>query len=187
MLMLIPAIMSTTAIVREKDMGSIANFRSTPITKLEFLIGKQIPYILVGMLIYVVLLLMSYLVFRVPVTGSFGALSVGALLYVIATTGFGQLVSTFTRTQVAALFACTVIAVIPTLNFSGLLVPVASLSGAARLGGLGFPAAWFQPLTVGAFDKALGFGALWVNLLVLAGFGLIFLVAAHAVLKKQEA
>jgi ribosome-dependent ATPase len=187
MLMLIPAIMATTAIVREKEMGSIANFRSTPITKLEFLVGKQLPYILIGMLIFVVLLLMSYLVFHVPVTGSFGALLVGALLYVTSTTGFGQLISTFTRTQVAALFACTVISLIPTLNFSGLLVPVASLSGAARVGGLGFPAAWFQPLTVGIFDKALGFADLWFNLLVIAGFGLFFLIAAHTALRKQEA
>ena len=90
-------------------------------------------------------------------------------------------------TQVAALFACTVISLIPTLNFSGLLVPVASLSGAARVGGLGFPAAWFQPLTVGIFDKALGFADLWFNLLVIAGFGLFFLIAAHTVLRKQEA
>ena len=71
--------------------------------------------------------------------------------------GFGQLISTFTRTQVAAVFATTVLAVIPTVNFSGLLVPVSSLSGQGRLIGLMFPAAWFQPISVGTFTKDSAF------------------------------
>src|SRR6476646_7036048 len=129
MLILIPAIMATIAVVREKETGSIANFRSTPISKFEFLMGKQLPYVLVGMLTFTLLLLMAFLVFQVPVKGSFGALALGTLLYVFSTCGFGQLVSTFTQTQVAAVFATTVLSVIPTVNFSGLLVPVSSLTG----------------------------------------------------------
>ena len=113
MLVLIPAIMATIGVVREKETGSIANFRSTPISKLEFLLGKQFPYVVVGMLTFVLMLLMAFFVFHVPVKGSFGALALGALLYVFSTCGFGQLVSTFTRTQVAAVFATTVIAIIP--------------------------------------------------------------------------
>jgi len=70
------------------------------------------------------------------VKGAFGALALGALLYVFSTCGFGQLVSTLTRTQVAAVFATTILAVIPTVNFSGLLVPVSSLTGQGRLIGL---------------------------------------------------
>ena len=101
------------------------------------------------------MLLMAFFVFHVPVKGSFGALALGALLYVFSTCGFGQLVSTFTRTQVAAVFATTVLAIIPTVNFSGLLVPVSSLTGQGRLIGLMFPAAWFQPISVGTFTKGL--------------------------------
>ena len=132
MLVLIPAIMATIAVVREKETGSIANFRSTPISKFEFLMGKQFPYVVVGMLTFTIMLLMAFFVFHVPVKGSFGALALGTLLYVFSTCGFGQLVSTFTQTQVAAVFATTVLAVIPTVNFSGLLVPVSSLTGAGR-------------------------------------------------------
>ena len=109
MLVLIPAIMATIAVVREKETGSIANFRSTPISKFEFLMGKQFPYVVVGMLAFILLVLMAFVVFHVPVKGSFGALALGALLYVFSTCGFGQLISTFTRTQVAAVFATTVI------------------------------------------------------------------------------
>ena len=121
-----------------------------------------------------------------PVKGSLAMLVVGTLLYVAATTGFGQLVSTFTRTQVAAVFATTVLAIIPAVNFSGLLVPVSSLSGGGRLLGLSFPPAWYQPISVGAFTKGLGFDELWLNLLMLAGFFVLFLVAAQLILRKQE-
>jgi ribosome-dependent ATPase len=187
MLILIPAIMASIAVVLEKETGSIANFRSTPITKFEFLLGKAFPYVVVGMLTFTLLLLMSFFVFHVPVKGSFAALALGTLLYVFSTCGFGQLVSTFTQTQVAAVFATTVLSVIPTVNFSGLLVPVSSLTGMGRFIGLMFPAAWFQPITVGTFTKSLGFSALWLNTLVLAAFVLIYLIAAQILLRKQEA
>lgn len=185
-LVLIPAVMATIGIVREKETGSIANFRSTPISKLEFLLGKQFPYVVVGMLAFILMVLMAYLVFRVPVKGSFSALALGTLLYVFSTCGFGQLISTFTRTQVAAIFATTVLSIIPVVNFSGLLVPVSSLTGAGRAIGLAFPAAWFQPISVGAFTKGLGFSDLWLNALVLMAFAIGFFVAAHIFLQKQE-
>ena len=186
MLVLIPAIMATIGIVREVETGSIANFRSTPISKLEFLLGKQFPYVVVGMLTFVLLVLMAFFIFNVPVKGSLGALTFGALLYVFSTCGFGQLISTFTRTQVAAVFTTTVLAVIPVVNFSGLLVPVSSLTGTGRLIGMLFPAAWFQPISVGAFTKGLGYADLWQYTLVLAVFAVGYFIAAHALLRKQE-
>jgi len=186
MLILIPAIMATIGVVREVETGSIANFRSTPISKLEFLMGKLFPYVVVGMLSFVLLVLMALVVFHVPVKGSFLALALGALVYVISTCAFGQVVSTFTKTQVAAVFATTVLSIIPTVNFSGLLVPVSSLTGAGRVIGLMFPAAWFQPISVGAFTKGLGFSDLGFNTLVLALFALGYLTAAHIFLRKQE-
>jgi ribosome-dependent ATPase len=186
LLILIPAIMSTIAVVREKETGSIANFHSTPITKFEFLFGKQLPYIAVAMIDFVLLVLLAILLFQVPLKGSLLMLAVGTLLYVAATTGFGQLISTFTRTQVAAIFATCILSIIPAANFSGLLVPVSSLTGGGRLMGLSFPPAWYQPVSVGAFTKALGFQELWSNLLVLAGFFILYLVAAQLFLRKQE-
>jgi ribosome-dependent ATPase len=185
-LALIPAIMASIAVVREKETGSIANFRSTPISKLEFLMGKQFPYVAVGMLAFVLMVLMAYVVFHVPVKGSFGALAWGALLYVFSTCGFGQFVSTFTRTQVAAVFATTILVIIPTVNFSGLLVPVSSLTGQGRFIGLIFPAAWFQPISVGTFTKGLTYSDLGLNALMLAVFALGFLMAARTLLPKQE-
>ena len=187
MLILIPAIMSAISVVREKETGSIANFRATPVTRLEFLLGKQLPYIAVALIGFVLLVLLALLLFDVPIKGSIAMLLVGTLLYVMATTGFGQLVSTFTRTQVAAVFATSILSIVPAVNFSGLMVPVASLSGGARLLGISFPPAWYQPIAVGTFTKSLGFVELWPNLVVLAGFFLLFLVLARLLLRKQEA
>jgi ribosome-dependent ATPase len=84
-------------------------------------------------------------------------------------------------------FATAILAIIPTVNFSGLLVPVSSLSGGARVMGLAFPAAWYHPVSVGTFTKSLGFHDLWPQVLVLACFGLVYLVIAGLILPKQEA
>ena len=133
MLCLIPAIMSAIAVVREKETGSIANFRSTPITRFEFLIGKQLPYVGIAMINFAFLFLMAIFIFGVPIKGPFLTLLLGTFVYVIATTGFGQLISSFTRTQVAAVFATAILSIVPAVNFSGLFAPVSSLSGGARI------------------------------------------------------
>ena len=186
MLILIPAIMTALGVVREVETGSIANFRSTPVTRVEFLLGKQLPYVLIGVLSFATLVLLAIFVFGVPVKGSWAALIAGGLLCVCAATGFGLLVSTIVRTQVAAVFGTTCIALIPTVSFSGLLVPVSSLSGAGRVIGDGFPASYFQQISVGAFTKGLGFPELWLNHLALAIFTVLFIGVAALILRKQE-
>jgi ribosome-dependent ATPase len=187
MLCLIPAIMSAIAVVREKETGSIANFRSTPITKFEFLLGKQVPYVAVAMVNFVFLLLMAIFVFGVPLKGPFLTLLIGTVVYVISTTGFGQLISSFTRTQVAAVFATAILSIVPAVNFSGLFAPVSSLSGTAKILGLTFPSAWYQPITVGVFAKALGMSALWFNVVAIVIIALAYLVLSLLLLRKQEA
>jgi ribosome-dependent ATPase len=187
MLCLIPAIMSAIAVVREKETGSIANFRSTPITRFEYLIGKQLPYIAVSMISFFALLFMAIFIFQVPLKGPFLMLLVGTLLYVFATTGFGQLISSFVSTQVAAVFATAILSIVPAVNFSGIFAPVSSLSGGARVIGLSFPSAWYQPITVGVFAKALGVAALWPNALAILIIGLAFLALSLLLLRKQEA
>jgi ribosome-dependent ATPase len=187
MLCLIPAIMSAIAVVREKETGSIANFRSTPITKLEFLFGKQLPYVCVAMVNFVFLFLMAIFLFRVPLKGSFLTLLIATVVYVVATTGFGQLISSFTRTQVAAVFATAILSIVPAVNFSGLFAPVSSLSGGAKIIGLTFPSAWYQPVTVGVFAKALGMPELWRSIAAIAAIATAYFILSLAFLPKQEA
>ncbi|MFZ4411404.1 MAG: ABC transporter permease, partial [Paracraurococcus sp.] len=186
-LIVIPAMMSAVGVVREKETGAIANFRATPVTALEFLVGKQLPYVAVGLLNLAFLLLTMRLVFAVPVQGSGATLALGGLVYVIAATAFGLLISAFVRTQVAAIFAAAVLSIVPAVNFSGLLVPAASLSGFGRAVGTGFPAGWFQQVAIGTIDKGLGFTALWLDIAALGGFAIAFIAAAALALRKQEA
>jgi ribosome-dependent ATPase len=187
MLCLIPAIMSAIAIVREKETGSIANFRSTPITRFEFLIGKQLPYIAIAMINFFVLYLISVFIFNVPAKGPFLVLLLGTFIYVIATTGFGELISSFTRSQVAAVFATTILAMVAAINFSGMLAPVSSLSGGARIIGLAFPSSWYQQISVGVFAKALGVADLWPNIAALMVIALVLMALSLMLLRKQEA
>ncbi|WP_415838901.1 ABC transporter permease, partial [Roseomonas mucosa] len=186
MLMLVPAMLAAVGVVREKESGAIANFRATPVTAPEFLIGKQIPYFAVALSSFVMLLFVARVVFDVPVLGSGPALAMGAALYVLASTGFGLLVSAFVSSQVAAIFAAAILSIVPAVNFSGLLVPAASLTGPALGIGLAFPASWFQQISVGAMSKGLHFAELWHNHLVLAGFAVLFIGAATLLLRKQE-
>jgi ribosome-dependent ATPase len=186
-LCLIPAIMSAIAVVREKETGSIANFRSTPITKFEFLIGKQVPYVGIALINFVFLFLMAIFIFDVPIKGPFLTLLIGTIIYVIATTGFGQLISSFTRTQVAAVFATAILSIVPAVNFSGIFAPVSSLSGGAKILGLSFPSAWYQPITVGVFAKGLGMADLWRNFAAIVLIALAFLILSLVFLRKQEA
>jgi ribosome-dependent ATPase len=187
MLCLIPAIMSAIAVVREKETGSIANFRSTPITKFEYLLGKLIPYIGVAMVNFVFLFIMAIFLFGVPLKGPFLTLLIATVIYVVSTTGFGQLISSFTRTQVAAVFATAILSIVPAVNFSGLFAPVSSLSGGAKIIGLSFPSAWYQPVTVGVFAKGLGMVELWRNVIAIAVIAAAYFILSIIFLRKQEA
>ena len=187
MLCLIPAIMSAIAIVREKETGSIANFRSTPITRFEFLVGKQLPYIAIAMVNFFVLYLMSVLIFNVPAKGPFWVLLVGTFVYVISTTGFGELISSFTKSQVAAVFATTILAMVAAVNFSGMLAPVSSLSGGARVIGLIFPSSWYQQVSVGVLAKGLALEDLWPSIAAIAAIALVYMGLSLMLLRKQEA
>ncbi len=186
LLVLIPAILMAVSVVREKELGSIVNFFVTPTTRLEFLLGKQIPYIAIGMMNYFLLMLMSIVVFQVPLKGSGLMLTVCALLYVTATTGIGLLVSTFTPSQVAAVFVTAILTILPTTQFSGLLQPVSTLEGRARIVGSLWPTTYYMHASVGAFTKGLGPKLLAGDLVCLALFIPVLTVLTASALKRQE-
>jgi ribosome-dependent ATPase len=186
MLAIFPAILMALAIVREKELGSIINLYVTPVTRLEFLIGKQVPYICIAMLNFGLLFLMSLFLFQVPLKGSFAVLLIGVVIYVTATTAYGMLISAFTKTQIAALFGAAILTVLPATQFSGMMSPVSSLTGAAKYIGLGFPMSYFVPISVGTFTKGLGFHDLTRDLLELAIFPPILIGLSALLLSKQE-
>jgi len=186
LLVFIPAILTALGVVRERELGSITNLYVTPTTRLEFLLGKQLPYIAIGMANFAAMTLMALFVFGVPVKGSLIALSLGALLYVAATTGIGLVISTFTRSQLAALFGTAIGTMLPATQFSGMTQPVSTLEGPAALIGQVFPTSYFMSVSVGAFTKALGLVDLIPELLALAVFFPVLAIASALLLPKQE-
>jgi len=172
--------------VREKELGSITNLYVTPITRLEFLVGKQLPYVAVAMVNFALMFIMALFVFRVPLKGSFPTLLLGTLIYVTTTTAYGMLISTFARTQMAALFGTAILTVLPATMFAGMMVPVSSLSGMAQIMGRLFPMTYFLPVSVGAFTKGLGFTDLATELGALAVFIPALTMLSLLLLRTQE-
>lgn len=186
LLLLFPTILMAVSVAREKEIGTITNFYVTPTKRLEFLIGKQLPYIAIGMINFVSLTLIVLFVLQVPLKGSFLALTLGALLYVAAATGFGLVISTLTKSQVTAVFASAILSMLPTMQFSGMIQPVSTLEGTAYGIGTLWPTTYYMHLSIGAFTKGLGFAELTSDLLALACFAPFFVFVAAAILRKQE-
>ena len=186
LLMMIPAMLSALSVVREKELGSIINLYVTPTTRSEFLLGKQVPYIVLGMFNFFLLCALSVFVFGVPHKGSFLTLTLAALLYVTIATGLGLLISTFMKSQIAAIFGTAIITLIPATQFSGMIDPVASLEGPGRWIGQIYPTSHFLTIARGTFSKALNLTDLWGSFIQLLIAVPLVLGLSVWLLKKQE-
>lgn len=186
LLLMIPAMLAALSVVREKELGSIINLYVTPVTRSEFLLGKQLPYVVLAMFNFGLMTLLAATVFGVPVKGSFPALAVAALLFVMFSTGFGLFASTFTRSQIAALFVTIIGTMIPAIQFAGMLNPVSSLEGFGSFIGHIYPASYFLTISRGVFSKALGFSGLHASFWPLLLSVPVILGLSIALLKKQE-
>ena len=186
LLLMLPAMLTALAVVREKETGSITNLYVTPVTRIEFLLGKQLPYVGLAMVNFLLMSLLAVTVFGVPVTGSFFTLSLAALIFSFAATGMGLLASAVTRSQIAAMFFAMIGTIIPATQFAGLRDPVSSLEGSSKFIGEIYPATHMISISRGVFSKALGLadltGPLWSMLFSVP----VILGAAVLLLKKQE-
>jgi ribosome-dependent ATPase len=186
LLLMLPAMLTALAVVREKETGSITNLYVTPVTRLEFLLGKQLPYVGLAMVNFLLMSLLAVTIFGVPVKGSFLTLSLAALIFSFAATGMGLLASAVTRSQIAAMFFAMIGTIIPATQFAGLIDPVSSLEGSSKFIGEIYPATHMISISRGVFSKALGLadlaGPLWSMLLSVP----VILGAAVLLLKKQE-
>ena len=186
LLLMLPAMLTALAVVREKETGSITNLYVTPVTRIEFLLGKQLPYVGLAMVNFLLMSLLAVTVFGVPVTGSFFTLSLAALIFSFAATGMGLLASAVTRSQIAAMFFAMIGTLIPATQFAGLIDPVSSLEGSSKFIGEIYPATHMISISRGVFNKSLGLadltGPLWSMLISVP----VILGVAVLLLKKQE-
>ena len=186
LLLMIPALLTSLAVVREKELGSIINLYVTPVSKLEFLLGKQLPYIATSFISFLLLVAMAVWLFNVPLKGDVLALFVIALLFVTFSTSFGLLASVFTNSQIAAILLTTIGTMVPAVQFAGMITPVSALEGAGRLIGEVHPVSYFLLASRGIFSKGLGFGTLDFAVFAIAIAIPITLWLATVLLSKQE-
>ena len=185
LLMMILAMLTALSVVREKELGSIINLYVTPVTRSEFLLGKQLPYIVLGMFNFLLMTVLAVTVFGVPVKGSFIALTLAAFIFVICSSGIGLLVSTFTNSQISAIFVTLIGTLIPCVQFSGLMNPVSSLEGIGAFIGHIYPATHFLTISRGVFNKGLELPALAASFWPLLVAVPVIMGLAIVLLKKQ--
>ncbi|MBS7836844.1 ribosome-associated ATPase/putative transporter RbbA [Wohlfahrtiimonas chitiniclastica] len=186
LLLLIPSMLTALSVVREKEMGSIINLYVTPVTKLEFLLGKQLPYMAISMLNYFLMVILAIYFFGVPLKGSLLALTFVTFLFCIFSTGFGLFASTLTKSQIGAIFFTVIGTLIPAIQFSGLINPVSSLSTFGNIMGNIYPTAHMLTATRGVFSKALHINSLGHEFMVLIIAAPVIILASVLLLKKQE-
>ena len=186
LLMMIPAMLAAVSVVREKELGSIVNLYVTPVTRLEFMLGKQLPYVALALLNFVFMVLFAVFVFEVPFTGSFLTLLAATLLYVFCSTAIGLVISAMMKSQIAAIFGTAILTILPAAQFSGLTDPVSSLEGAGRFIGEIYPTTHYLVVIRGTFSKALDFGDLGASFMPLLIAVPVLAAASALFLRKQE-
>ncbi|GAB1724378.1 MAG: ABC transporter permease subunit [Nitrospira sp. CR1.1] len=184
-LMLASPLLTALGVVREKETGSIYNIYSSTVSRAEFLTGKLLPYIVISLVNVCVLWLMAVGLFQVPFKGNFLLFFSASVLFVFCTTGIGLLISLLVQTQMAALIITMVVAMVPTILFSGLLVPVASLTRGAKVQAHLFPAMYYTDIMRGSFLKGVGADVLWIDLLALAIFAAALSAVTYRLFTKR--
>ena len=186
LLLMIPALLTSLAVVREKELGSIINLYVTPVTRIEFLLGKQLPYIATSFVSFLLLVAMAVWLFDIPLKGDVIVLCLITLLFVTFSTSFGLLASVFTNSQIAAILLTTIGTMVPAVQFAGMITPVSALEGAGRVIGELHPISYFLTASRGIFSKGLGFETLDFAVFAIAISIPITLWLATVLLRKQE-
>ncbi|UVK98186.1 ribosome-associated ATPase/putative transporter RbbA [Pseudomonas sp. B21-048] len=186
LLLMLPAMLTALAVVREKELGAIINFYVTPVTRTEFLLGKQLPYVALGMLNFLLMSVMAVTVLDVPMKGSFATLALATLVFLVISTSMGLVASAVTRSQIAAMFAALIGTLVPATQFAGLTTPVSSLEGIGKLIGEAYPATHMFLISRGVFAKALGLADLQQSFIALLVAVPLVMGLSIAMLHKQE-
>jgi ABC-2 type transport system permease protein len=173
-IMLVTLSLTTMALVREKEIGTMEQLMVTPIRPVELILGKTLPFVAIGYWDMLLVLGASLLIFRVPFVGSFWLLSLAAFLFILTNLGAGLFISTISRTQQQANMA-TFLLFQPFMMLSGFSFPIRSMPETVQWFTYLNPMRYFLEIVRGIFLKGSGFDILWPNLAALALFGVTVL------------
>ncbi len=174
-LMLITAMMTSVAIVREKELGTMEVLLVSPLNPFLIVISKAIPYFIIGIVNVLTIIALSVFVMGLPVAGSFILLLAESTLFIICCLSLGLLISTLAQSQQVALLISMLVLLLPTMMLSGFIFPVENMPVALQWVANIVPAKWYILMVKAIMLKGLGVGAVWKENLVLIGMTLFFL------------
>ncbi len=187
LLLVITTNLSSMGIVREKELGTLEQLNVTPLTRAELVIGKLLPYGLVGLIDVLLVLSVAILWFHIPMRGSYILLFAMTLVYLVSTLGLGLFVSTISNTQQQAMMTTTFFFLIPMMLLSGFVFPIENMPAAVQAITYLIPLRYFLVILRSIFLKGVGLETLWPEALALAGWGAGILMLAIARSTKRSA
>ncbi len=181
-LVMVCALLTSVAIARERENGTLEQILTTPVHPVEVIIGKVLPYLAIAVIDAVLTVSVGYFVFDVPLRGSLLALTAYSTIYLIVALGMGLLISVFVKTQQLALMFALILTLLPTLMLSGLIFPTSSMPFPLQMLSKIVPATWFIPIVRGIMLK----GEIWfpVEGSVLIGMAILLLSGSVAGFRK---
>jgi ABC-2 type transport system permease protein len=171
LLLVVTTNLSSMAIVREKEVGTLEQLSVTPLGRLELIVGKLLPYAIVGIIDVALTLVVVLLWFEVPMRGSFALLFLMSSIYLLTALGLGLFVSTISQTQQQAMMTTTFFFLIPMIYLSGFVFPIENMPAAMQHVTYIIPLRYFIVIVRGLFLKGVGLETFWREALVLLAWG----------------
>jgi ABC-2 type transport system permease protein len=175
--MLVSLMLTSMAVVKEKEAGTIEQIMVTPIRPVEFILGKCAPFAVIGFLNVAMVSLVGLYWFDIPFRGSFPLLLIGTAVFLLSTLGIGLFISTVSQTQQQAMMT-TFFFFFPAMLFSGFIFPIANMPTVIQWLSLGDPLRYFLIIIRGIFLKGIGWDLLWPQFAALFVIGLVVLTFA---------
>ena len=185
LLLVVTASLSSMAIVRERELGTLDQLNVTPLGRWELILGKLLPYALVGFIDVLLVMAVAVYWFEVPLLGSAWLLLGGSIIYLVCTLGLGLFVSTISSTQQQAMMTSTFFFLVPMVYLSGFIFPIENMPRAMQWLTTLIPLRYFLVIVRGIFLKGVGFNVLWPQFAALGGWGVTVLTLAAVRSRKR--
>lgn len=183
----LPALSVALTLAHEREHGTMEQLLATPISRIDLLVGKMIPYIFFGLLNVIMIPLVAIAWFRIPFNGNFLLYFLLSTVFLFAILALGTIVGVFMRTQAAALALSFLVIFFPGFFLTGIFFPIASMPEIARLEALALPGTHYAIITRGVFLPGVGLDILWPYAIMLLGLGLAFIAIAALFFRKKLA
>jgi ABC-2 type transport system permease protein len=187
LLLVVTSNLSSMAIVREREIGTLEQLNVTPLGRLELIIGKLLPYGVIGLIDVLIVLVVIVFWFEVPLRGSFWLLFGMSLIYLLTTLGLGLFTSTISHTQQQAMMTSTFFFLIPMMYLSGFIFPIENMPDVIQPITYLIPLRYFVVILRGIFLKGVGLETLWPQALALLAWGIVILSLAYMRSSKRLA